>query len=122
MGWRAARCGSREGLAGVAAHPYASRSGRSLAADAGRRRQRAGAGTAAARAVAQGGREGTPAGALTCKNIRREAKRRLFGQGGKVRESQEERDCEGCARRRALRVGGDHSPMIQKTSIDRVWE
>ena len=33
--------------------------------------------------MGQGRRVGTPAGALTCENIQREAKRDLFGQGGK---------------------------------------
>ena len=60
-----------------------SRSERRLAAAGGRRRRRAGAGTAAGRAVAQGGRVGTSAGALTCEKLRRESKRHLFGQGGK---------------------------------------
>ena len=93
QGWRRTHC--------------ASRSGRSLAADAGRRRQRAGAGTAAARAVGQGGRVGTPAGALTCENIQREAKRDLFGQGGKGARKAGGKGLRGLCEAEGIACGGE---------------
>ena len=40
----------------------------------------------------------------------------------KGEKRQRERDCEGYVRRGAMSVGGDHSPMSQKTSIHRVLE
>ena len=57
-----------------------------LAAAGGRWRRREGGETAAARAEGQGGRVRAPAATLTCKIIRRDAKRHLSERGGEGEE------------------------------------
>ena len=95
-----------------------SRSERRLAAAGGRRRRRAGAGTAAGRAVAQGGRVGTSAGALTCEKLRREAKRHLFGQGGKGARKAGGKGLRGLCEAEGVACGG--RPLTDDTkNLDR---
>ena len=77
-----------------------------LAAAGGRWRRREGGETAAARAEGQGGRVGAPAATLTCKIIRRDAKRHLSERGGEGEEKVKAEGLRGLCAVRGCECGG----------------